>query len=275
MQYADPTMLKNKVVWVTASARGLGRAIAERLACCGASLAVHGRSDDTPREFDEAPSTRRVAGDIAEKAGNPVITVYGDLSDPAAVDAAVTRIEEELGPIDLLVNNAGGDIAATGGKPEGNDAYSFSPEDLHAVTDRNLTTTMLCCSRVVPGMVARGTGRIVNIGSVVSFEGTDEGVIYAAAKAGQTHYTRCLAKQLRPFGITVNMVSPGGTLSARFIATGQTRPDFMAAMEADTLVRHARPDEIARAVQFFASPLADFVSGQVLRVDGAKQLVAA
>ena len=275
MQYADPDMLKGKVVWVTASARGLGRAIAERLACCGASVAVHGRSEDTPREFDEAPSTRHVADEIAKMSGSPVITVFGDVSDPQAVDTAVARIEEELGPIDLLVNNAGGDIAAAGGKPQGNDAYSFSPEDLHSVTDRNLTTTMLCCCRVVPGMIARGGGRIVNIGSVVSFEGTDEGVIYAAAKAGQTHYTRCLARQLRPHGITVNMVSPGGTLSARFIATGQTRPDFMAAMEENTLVRHARPDEIARAVQFFASPLADFVSGQVLRVDGAKQVVAA
>ena len=275
MDYADPAMLKDKVVWITASARGLGRAIAERLACCGASVAVHGRSEDTPREFDEAPSTRHVADEIAHLAGNPVITVYGDLGDPAAVDAAAGRIEAELGPIDLLVNNAGGDIAATGGKPEGNDAYSFLPEDLHAVTDRNLTTTMLCCRRVVPAMIAHGGGRIVNIGSVASFEGTDEGVIYAAAKAGQTHYTRCLAKQLRPHGITVNMVSPGGTLSARFVATGQTRPEFMAAMESNSLVRHARPDEIARAVQFFASPLADFVSGQVLRVDGANQVVAA
>ena len=274
MQYADPDMLKGKVVWVTASARGLGRAIAERLAWCGASLAVHGRSEATPKEFDEAPSTAHVADGIA-KAGNPVITVYGDLSDPAAVDAAVERIESELGPVDLLVNNAGGDIAAAGGKPAGNDAFSFSAEDFHAVTDRNLTSTVLCCCRVVPGMIARGGGRIVNIGSVVSFEGTDEGVIYAAAKAGQTHYTRCLARQLRPHGITVNMVSPGGTLSARFIATGQTRPEYMAAMDGDSLVRHARPDEIARAVQFFASPLADFVSGQVLRVDGAKQVVAA
>ena len=275
MQYADPDMLKGKVVWVTASARGLGRAIAERLACCGASVAVHGRSENTPREFDEAPSTHHVADEIAKVAGNPVTTVYGDLSDSRAVDAAVARIEEELGPVDLLVNNAGGDIAAAGGKPAGNDAFSFSAEDFHAVTDRNLTSTVLCCCRVVPGMIARGGGRIVNIGSVVSFEGTDEGVIYAAAKAGQTHYTRCLARQLRPHGITVNMVSPGGTLSARFIATGQTRPEFMAAMDANTLVRHARPDEIARAVQFFASPLADFVSGQVLRVDGAKQVVAA
>ena len=74
MDYADPAMLKDKVVWITASARGLGRAIAERLACCGASVAVHGRSEDTPREFDEAPSTRHVADEIAHLAGNPVIS---------------------------------------------------------------------------------------------------------------------------------------------------------------------------------------------------------
>ena len=72
MDYADPAMLKDKVVWITASARGLGRAIAERLACCGASVAVHGRSEDTPREFDEAPSTRHVADEIAHLAGSAI-----------------------------------------------------------------------------------------------------------------------------------------------------------------------------------------------------------
>lgn len=274
MDGIDPELLAGKVVWVTASARGLGRTIAERLARCGASIVVHSRSEKTAAEFGEAPSTSHVAEEIAA-IGNPVTTVFADVSDPVQVKAAVARIEDDLGPIDTLVNNAGGDITGEGGKPEPNNSYAVSPEDVKSVVDRNLITTVDCCREVIPGMIERGSGRIVNIGSVAGFIGRSEGVIYATAKAAQANYTRCLASELREHNITVNMVAPGGALSARFIATRQANPEYLDAMDKPTLLRYATPDEIAAAVQFFLSPLANFVSGQILRVDGASQLCAA
>lgn len=274
MDGIDPDLLKGKVAWVTASARGLGRAIAERLAHCGSSTVVHSRSEKTPAEFGEASSTHKVAEEIAA-IGIPVTTVFADVSDPAQVKSAVAQIEKDLGPIDILVNNAGGDIAAEGGKPDPNDAYRISPEDVTSIVDRNLITTVDCCREVVPSMIERGSGRIVNIGSVAGFTGRAGGVLYAAAKAAQANYTRCLATELREHNITVNMVAPGGSLSARFIATNQASQELIDAMDDPTLVRYATPDEIAAAVQFFVSPLANFVSAQILRVDGGSQLCPA
>ena len=267
----DTKMLSGKVAWVTGSARGIGRAIATRLAKCGASIAIHSRSEETPAEFEEAPSTSHVATEIA-KLGVPVTTVFADISDSAQVKKAAEQIQSELGPIDILVNNAGGDIGAHRGKPPNNDAVFIAEEDIRAIIDRNIMTTMLCCGAVSPEMMKRQSGRIINIGSVAGFMGRTEGSIYASAKAAQTLYTRCLASQLREYNITVNMVAPGGTITARFLATRQASQELLDAMDKPTLMRHATPDEIACAVQFFASPLANFVSGQILRVDGGAQL---
>jgi len=118
-------------------------------------------------------------------------------------------------------------------------------------------------------MMQRRSGRIVTLGSIAAFKGRTNGAIYATAKAGVTHYTRCLADQLRPFDVTVNCIAPGDTRTGRFLGTRAIDPARLA--EAGTLDRIATVDEVARVVEVFAGQLGAFVSGQVLRVDGGGQ----
>lgn len=167
------------------------------------------------------------------------------------------------------MHNAGGDIAAAGGKPDPNDAVGIREEDERAVLDRNLLSTIFVCQEVARGMMERRRGRIVTISSVAAFKGRTNGAIYATAKAGAMHFTRCLADQMRPYNVTVNTIAPGDTRTERFLATRTVDPARLA--EDGTLDRIATVDEVARVVDFFAGPLGAFVSGQVVRVDGAGQ----
>ena len=189
----------------------------------------------------------------------------------ADVAALVKKVEDTLGPISILVNCAGGDIAAKGGKPNPNDALNISLEDAHAVMNRNFIGTMLMCRAVVPGMAARSAGAVINFGSLNGHIGVSPEVVYGCAKAAILHYTRCLALEMRPKGVRVNAVSPGPTTTARFLATRTTDPSKM---EGVSLERYAKPQEIADAVAFLASDAAGFVNGQVLRVDGGMTLFA-
>lgn len=267
--------LTGQVAWVTGSSRGLGRVIATHLGRLGASVVVHGTTPTSARAFGEAESLDHVARAVAAETGGRVLGVWGDLTDEPEVEAAVETIRRELGPIEVLVANAGGDIgpagamAPRGGKPERNDGVSISIADLRAVLDRNLLSCILTCRAVAPEMMARRSGRIVTIGSVAGLHGRVEGAIYATAKAAVHEYTRCLAVQLRSYNIAVNCIAPGGTLTPRFLATGQGEPDVLAKGEA--LEGYGRPEDIARAVEFFVTEAGRHVSGQVLRVDGGAQ----
>ena len=185
--------------------------------------------------------------------------------------ALVKKVEDMLGPISILVNCAGGDIAAKGGKPNPNDALNISLEDIQAVMNRNFIGTMLMCRAVVPGMAAREHGSVINFGSLNGHIGVSPEVVYGCAKAAILHYTRCLALEMKPKGVRINAVSPGPTTTARFLAT---RTVDSAMMEGSSLERYAKPQEIADAVAFLASGAAGFVNGQVLRVDGGMTLFA-
>jgi 3-oxoacyl-[acyl-carrier protein] reductase len=262
-------LLEGRIALVTGAGRGLGRAFAERLAAQGCAIGVHGMREDGPAEYGEGTTLTDTARAIGEAHDVRTCRALGDLTRAEQIERVVVAIEAELGPIDILVHNAGGDIAATGGKPDPNDAVSIKEADVRAVLDRNLLSTVLVCQLVARGMMARRRGRILTISSIAAFDGRQQGAIYATAKAGVVHYTRCLADQLRPYDITVNSLAPGETRTGRFLGTREVDPLRLA--EAGTLERIATVDEVARVVDFFAGPLGAFVSGQVLRVDGGGQ----
>ena len=242
-------LLDGKTALVTGASRGIGRAIAIRLASEGAAVAINYAGNVKAAEEVKA---------VIEAAGGRAMLVQADVADSTAVDAMIKAVIEAFGQIDILVNNAG--IARDGL------LMRMKEEDWDAVINTNLKGIFHCTKAVSKLMMKKRYGRIVNMASVVGLIGNAGQSNYAAAKAGVIGFSKSMARELASRGITVNMVAPG------FIDTDMTAvlPDKVReAMVADIpLGKIGTPENVADAVVFLVSDQASYITGQTINVDG-------
>lgn len=248
--------LKGKVALVTGASRGIGRAIAIRLAREGASVALNYRQG--------AAQAEDVRKEIAAASGTAVLA-QGDISKPDDVTALHARVVDMLGPVDILINNAG--VLRKG------DLGDFQISEFDPMRRTNVDGLVLCTRAVMDGMKERRSGRIVNLTSIAAHGTAMAGTtFYAATKAAVSILTRRFAMELGPFGITVNAVAPGFILTdmAQSGDPEQVR-QLKERIAALAMVRRVgQPEDIANVVAFLASPESGFVTAQVLTVDGGR-----
>jgi 2-hydroxycyclohexanecarboxyl-CoA dehydrogenase len=239
---------------VTGGAGGIGRSIAAALAAHGVKVAIADLQADVA---DEAAAELRSAG--AEAIG-----VALDVTDAGAVAAAAAEVERRLGPVDIVVNNAGWD-----------DLRAFVETDepfWRRVVDINYLGTLRVTRQFLPGMIERGWGRVLNTSSDAARVGSSLEAVYAGAKAGVIGFTKSLAREVATAGVTANVVCPGPTetpLLAGMVGDDERGAKVVAAMtRAVPMKRLGQPGDVASAVAFFASDEAGFVTGQTLSVSG-------
>lgn len=251
--------LENRVAIVTGAAQNIGRNLAYRLAAEGAALVL---ADKLAEVVDQT------AKEITKETGAVTAAFAGDLSKEEAAAALFSLSVERFGRVDILVNNAGGGVILP--------FLEHTPDTLRETLDRNLWTTIWCIRAVLPHMVERRYGRIINIGAESVRNGLWMHAGYNAAKGGVHGLTTGLAREFATSGITVNTVAPSGveTKSERQSRLREKNPDFFnAVLGTIPLGRLARMEEVSATVAFLASDEAAFITGQVISVNGGSSML--
>ncbi len=242
-------ILSGKVALITGSARGIGRAIAERFCAEGAAVVVNDVGSDA--------GARETLAAIEASGGKGSVEMF-DVSDAAQVDAGVKNVLEAHGRIDILVNNAG--------ITRDNLLLRMSEEEFDAVLRVNLKGTFLLTKTVTRHMMKQRSGRVVNISSVVGMMGNAGQSNYAAAKAGIIGFTKAMARELAPRNVTVNAIAPGFIRTAMTAALPEAvQKAFLAQIP---LGRFAEPGEVADLALFLSSGAASYITGQVVGING-------
>lgn len=242
-------VLKGKVSLITGASSGIGKAVALALAREGAKVAINYKSNlEGALEVEEK----------IKAMGRKAVVVRADVAKSDQVEQMVETVTGNFGEIDILVNNAG--ITKMGKVEE------ITEEDWDAVIDANLKGTFLCCRAVIRSMKRRKSGKIVNISSTAAkIGGTNSAASYAAAKGGVSSFTIHLAKEILPYNVSVNAVAPGGIDTPLLDIYG---PEGKETLAKSSPLGLGRPEDVAEAVLFLVSEKADFITGEILDVNG-------
>ena len=242
--------LDGKIAVVTGGARGIGYAISERMLQSGASVALW---DMDKAALDDAAKTLGILGKVS--------TTVVDVTHYEQVTAAVAATEKALGSVDILVNNAG--IAGPTVK-----LWDYTPEDFRKVVEIDLIGPFLTCRALVPGMMKKGYGRIVNVASIAGKEGNPNASAYSAAKAGLIGLTKSLGKELATHGVMVNCITPAAAKTDIFKQVSQQHIDYM--LQKIPMGRFVDVKEIASLVAWLSSGDCSFTTGGVFDISGGR-----
>lgn len=246
--------LEGLVCLVTGASRGIGAAIARKAAEEGALVAVN---------YSGSTEQARALVRSLHEQGYRALSVQADVSRSDEVEKMFEVTEQELGPVDLLVNNAGVSLRAL--------LTETSEEQWERIIGVNLKGAYLCCRRALPSMICQKYGRIVNIASVQGISGASCEAAYAASKGGLITLTKSLASEVGPSGILVNSIAPG-PISTDMLRTGLSQEDLELLTAEIPAGRLGDPGEIAAACAYLLSPEAGYINGQILTIDGGWKL---